>query len=47
MDDKWIGPYTVQLAKGRYRLKSKSGTVLKKLYSSCLLKEYFQSGIVI
>ena len=44
MDPKWLGPYTVEekLSKGWYKLKSENGTSLKKLYSSCLLKEYFE-----
>ncbi len=48
MDPKWLGPYTVKevVGKGRYKLCSKTGDV-KKLYSSCLLKEYIDptSGI--
>ena len=46
LDAKWDGPYIVEakLSKGRYQLKSKNGLVLKKLYSSCLLKEYFEEG---
>jgi hypothetical protein len=44
LESKWDGPYTVdeKLSKGRYRLMSKQGVVLKKLYSGCLLKEYFE-----
>lgn len=44
MDPKWLGPYTVKerVGKGRYKLFSKTGEALKKLYSSCLLKEYFE-----
>ena len=47
LDSKWDGPYTIEekLSKGRYRLRSKQGVVLKKLYSSCLLKEYFEPGV--
>ena len=46
LDTKWDGPYTVEakLSKERYQLKSKNGLVLKKLYCSCLLKEYFEKG---
>lgn len=44
LDPKWLGPYTVveKVGKGRYRLCSKTGDTVKKLYSSCLLKEYFE-----
>ena len=44
MDPKWLGPYTVKEknSKGRYKLCAMSGKTLKKLYSSCLLKEYFE-----
>ena len=43
LDKKWDGPYTIEvkLSKGRYQLQSSSGVVLKKLYSSFLLKEYY------
>ena len=46
LDVRWNGPYTVvaKLSKGRYRLQSQNGGVLKKLYSSCLLKEYSEPG---
>ena len=46
LDARWNGPYTVvaKLSKGRYQLQSKNGFVLKKLYSSCLLKEYYETG---
>lgn len=46
LDAKWLGPYTIEakLSKGRYQLRSKNGAVLKKVYSSCLLKEYFETG---
>ena len=46
LDSKWDGLYTVEekLRKGRYKLMSKQGVILKKLYSSCLLKEYFELG---
>ena len=46
LDSKWDSPYAVEdkLSKGRYNLMSKEGVVLKKLYSSCLLKEYFELG---
>ena len=49
LDAKWDGPYTVEakLSKGRYQLKSKNGLVLKKLYSSCLLKEYFEGSCML
>lgn len=42
LDAKWKGPYVVleKLSKGRYRLKSQTGTVLKKLYNGALLKDY-------
>ena len=45
MDFKWIGPYIVEerVSKGRYKISSMTGKVVKKLYSSCLLKEYFES----
>ena len=33
-----------KLCKGRYQLRSKTGLVMKKLYSSCLLKEYLEQG---
>ena len=44
MDPKWLGPYTVveKLSKGRYRLKSAADKHLKKLYSSNVLKEYYE-----
>ena len=47
LDMKWGGPYVVEakLSKGRYQLRSRTGYVLKKLYSSCLLKEYFEPGL--
>ena len=47
LDSKWDGPYVIEekLSKERYRLRSKQGVVLKKLYSSCLLKEYFEPGM--
>ena len=47
LDAKWDGPYTIEakMGKGRYQLRSKAGLVLKKLYSSCLLKEYFEQGM--
>ena len=47
LDIKWNGPYIVKarLTKGRYQLQSSNGVVLKKLYSTCLLKEYFEAGI--
>ena len=43
LDVKWEGPYTIEakLSKGRYQLRSKTGFVVKKLYSSCLLKRVF------
>ena len=43
LDEKWNGPYTVhaKLSKGRYKLETRNKIVLKKHYSSCLLKEYF------
>ena len=46
MDEKWNGPYIVaeKLSKGRYQLRSQDGFVLKKLYSSFLLKEYLEPG---
>ena len=46
LDKRWDGPYIVEakLSKGRYQLRSSSGVVLKKLYSSCLLKEYYDTG---
>ena len=49
LDVKWDGPYTIEakLNKGRYQLRSKTGFVVKKLYSSCLLKEYFEQGTCI
>lgn len=48
LDKKWEGPYTVnaKLSKGRYELRSGHGIILKKLYSSCLLKEYYEPGNV-
>ena len=47
LDARWNGPYTVaaKLSKGSYQLQSKNGVVLKKLYNSCLLKEYYETGI--
>ena len=50
LDKKWLGPYKVveSLSKGRYRLKSSDGSILKKAYNSFLLKEYlrpFEVGI--
>eukprot|EP00731_Ephydatia_muelleri_P038643 Em0841g1a len=44
LDKKWLGPYEVveSLSKGRYRLKSSDGSILKKAYNSFLLKEYLQ-----
>ena len=44
MEPKWLGPYTVKekVDKGRYKLCSMTGKTMKKLYSSCLLKEYFE-----
>ena len=47
LDKRWLGPYEVfeKKEKGRYRLKSKDGTVLKKLYSACLLKEYYSDQV--
>ena len=47
LESKWDGPYKIEekLSKGRYRLRSKQGVLLKKLYSSCLLKEYFEPGV--
>ena len=46
LDRKWDGPYTIEakLSKGMYQLRSSSGIVLKKLYSSCFLKEYYDTG---
>lgn len=46
MDPKWLGPYVIEekVSKGRYKISSKTGKVLKKLYSSCLLKEYKHSS---
>ena len=46
LDIKWNGPYIVKakLIKWRYQLQSSSGVVLEKLYSTCLLKEYFEAG---
>jgi hypothetical protein len=46
MDPKWLGPYTVveKLSKGRYCLKSAADKHLKKLYSSNVLKEYYEPG---
>ena len=44
MDDRWTGPYEIVTikSKGRFQLKSQSGTVLSKLYHGALLKEYRQ-----
>ena len=46
LDTKWSGPYIIdkKLSKGCYRLRSQTGFVLKKLYSSILLKEYIEPG---
>ena len=45
LERKWLDPYTVvaKLSKGRYQLRSKDGEVLKKCYSSCSLKDYFEA----
>ena len=42
MDTKWQGPYEVvqSLSKGRYKLKSSKGCILKKAYNSFVLKEF-------
>lgn len=48
MDPKWLGPYTVKekaTTKGCYKLCSMTGKVLKKSYSSCLLKTYFEPSV--
>ena len=45
LDEKWDGPYEIveKLTRGRSRLKSLKGGILKKLYNSALLKDYFET----
>ena len=44
LEEQWKGPFEVVkiMPKGRYQLKSQSGTVLAKLIHGTLLKEYRQ-----
>ena len=44
LDEKWKRPYEVveSFSKGRYKLKSLKGCILKKAYNSFLLKEYLE-----
>ena len=44
LEERWKGPFEVVkiMPKGRYQLKSQSGTILAKLIHGTLLKEYRQ-----
>lgn len=48
MEEKWTGPYTIEedTGKGSYRLKNKSGTILKNAVNIARLKLHHDSRSV-